>query len=92
MTYNTIDIDTNNKEFITTLKLKIYRCSNLEELVVRDSSQKGVHFILHCKKNCDLCRLVFDDAIRYAYDQFRESFSRNVLFSEKEFFSGSKKV
>lgn len=88
--YNTIDIDTNNKDFITTLKLKIYRCSFLDGLTVQDSILKGVHFILHCNINCDLCRFVFDDQIRYAYDQFRKEYSRNVLFDKKEFFNGKK--
>lgn len=90
--YNTIDIDTNNKDFITTLKLKIYKCHFLEELIVKDSPQKGTHFILKCLKECDLCRFVFDDQTRYAYDQFRKEYSQNVLFSEKEYFHGNKKI
>lgn len=90
MPYNTLDIDTNDKDFITTLKLKIYKCHFLEELIVKDSPQKGAHFILKCLKECDLCRLVFDDQTRYAYDQFRKEHSRNVLFDKKEYFNVKK--
>jgi len=41
---------------------------------------------IDCKKKCDLCRMVFDDDIRYFYDQYRESESQNVLCQITESF------
>lgn len=88
--YNTIDLDTNNKQIVMKVFLKIVCCPYLFNIEQKSSLQKGWHFKLKCLINCDICRLVFDDPIRYAYDQFRKPYSRNVLFQEKEFFKGVK--
>lgn len=88
--YNTIDVDTTDKEFIFSVLSKIIRMNNrflcLAKIEVAPSSLKGYHVKLYCKKQCDLCRLVFDDDIRYFYDQFREIESRNVLTQTTESF------
>lgn len=87
-TYNTIDIDTTDKEFLFIVLSKIIRRNNrfscLAKIEVTPSSLKGYHIKLYCKKKCDLCRLVFDDDIRYFYDQYREPESQNVLTQETE--------
>lgn len=89
-TYNTLDIDTDNKEFLEHVTLKVSQCKNIQKMNVELSETKGFHIRLWCNMDCDLCRFVFDDVIRYAYDQFREPFSRNVLFNKKEFFNVKK--
>lgn len=84
---NTLDIDTTDKEFIKHLlgKLVYYKCVCLEDFHIEFSSQKGVHITLFCKKRkCDLCRFVFDDFRRFAYDQYRKKHEKNVLFDKKE--------
>lgn len=85
LTYNTLDIDTTEKEFINRLIYKISSCQFLYKLTFESSKRKGFHFRLWCAKKCDLCRLVFDDQIRYQYDLMRNFESRNVLAQESEF-------
>ena len=88
--YNTIDVDTTNKEFVRNIVSKILLRNNrfhcLSEIKITPSSLKGYHIQLYCKKKCDLCRMVFDDDIRYFYDQYRESESQNVLCQITESF------
>lgn len=84
--YNTIDLDTNEKETVNRIIEKIINCNDLIEIEISDSLQKGKHLILWCITNCEKCRLVFDDSVRYAYDQYRIKSSQDVLFDEKEFF------
>ena len=86
--HNTIDIDTNDKEKVFEILQKILKCKNIILFRVKLSLQKGVHVKMFCCNDCEICRLVFDDKIRYAYDQFRHIESQNVLFDEKEFFNG----
>jgi hypothetical protein len=84
--FNTLDIDTNNKEVILRITKKINLCSCLSKFEIKPSFQKGVHIKLMCLIECELCRIVYDDSRRYALDQLRPEFSRNVLFDSKEFF------
>lgn len=87
--YNTIDIDSTSKEFFIMVLFKIIRKGLEERCLIKyffkDSKRKGFHIQLYCNKNCDICRFVFDDDIRYAFDQYRENFSQNVLTQESEF-------
>lgn len=80
----TLDIDTNNKDFITRILEKINKCKNLKYSYTRPSSCKGVHIILFCFIKCDICRMCYDDARRFAYDQNRPEWAKNILFDKKE--------
>ena len=88
--YNTIDLDTTDKEFVLRLRDKILNKAIKDDCLydfnIYPSERKGYHIQLYCKKKCDLCRLVFDDDTRYFYDQYREEESRNVLTQKTERF------
>lgn len=90
--YNTIDIDTNDKETVKKILNKIIDCYWLGNLLFDFSLQKGVHIKLFCKRECELCRLAFDDNMRYSFDNDRVVESRNVLFDTKEFYRGGKRI
>jgi len=80
----TLDIDTNDKEFIERAIMKIrLLCKSNKVLVFRDSSFKGVHVILACNKKCEICQFVYDDFRRFAYDRNRPYYARNILFTEE---------
>lgn len=81
---NTIDLDTNDKEFVDAVLRKIYACKDLFKLEISPSLQKGIHIKLFCDINCEKCRIVFDDETRFFYDQFRPERSQNVLWSKKK--------
>lgn len=80
----TLDIDTNDKEFVGRILTKISNCKDYVRLIIYESKCKGYHVILFCKKECDVCRLVFDDSTRFYYDSFRPEFARNILFDKIE--------
>ena len=81
---NTIDLDYNEERRVGEILDKIVECSDLYSLRTEiSSSTNGVHLILYCCRDCDLCRLVFDDPVRYAKDLQRPVYSRNVLFESK---------
>ena len=81
----TLDVDTTDKEKITHILGKIiYYCPHIVDFKFKFSSKKGIHFILFCSKKCDLCRFVFDDFRRYAYDRHRPKYAQNILFDKKE--------
>ena len=80
----TLDIDTTNKDFIEHTIKKILNCKYCDELYRRDSCFKGVHIIIFCVKECEICRFTYDDVRRFAYDQNRPYYARNILFQEKE--------
>lgn len=83
---NTLDIDTTDKEVIAHILGKIiYYCPHIKDFDYKFSSSKGLHLILFCSEKCDLCRLVFDDFRRFAYDQNRPKYAQNILFDKKEF-------
>lgn len=85
LTYNTLDLDTTDKEIINRILHKILTCDSLIKLNYEPSKRKGYHFRLWCVKKCDRCRLVFDDAVRFQYDLMRNFESRDVLAQESEF-------
>lgn len=80
--FNTVDLDTNDKETVAMVTEKIRRKFCCEKLESRPSARKGWHFFITCntEKYCDSCRLVFDDARRFAMDSMRPIRLRNVLF------------
>lgn len=80
--YSTLDIDTNNKETISQMIKKIRFCSKLIQVNYRPSDKKGFHFVLWCKVECDICRIVYDDFRRYNYDMNRPFWARNILFDK----------
>lgn len=93
MQYNTLDIDTNNKEDLMRILNKICDCEFLQKLTFDFSLQKGVHLKMFCdKEKCEICRLVFDDQRRMGFDCYRPIFSRNVMFDEKDFFHRGEKI
>jgi len=68
--HNTIDID--------------FKCRYLKKVQTKISpSKKGVHITLWCNKNCEFCRLIYDDLKRYAKDKNRPEYGKNVLFTKK---------
>jgi len=97
---NTIDLDKPYprwktgfpKPLLNKIIYKISKCKYLKEIQVRDSRNKGYHIILYCKRDCDLCRLVFDDQDRYARDLFRKPITRNVLFTKSKYFYKGKVI
>jgi DNA-binding Lrp family transcriptional regulator len=91
--YNTLDVDWDiipdinlscSKEHIDNIIAKIQKCPNLAGLVKEDSNKKGYHLRFYCKKECDLCRLVFDDYIRYDADRTRKKEFTNIMFDSKK--------
>lgn len=63
-------------------KIKAMPCC--EGITQKPSDSKGVHLILECTKvSCDMCRLLYDDPVRYAKDLKRPTYAANVLFQKK---------
>ena len=77
--YNTLDIDSSDKELFERIFLKVTVCPYALKYRWVDT-QKGYHVRLWCAKECDLCRLVFDDSKRFAIDWKRPRAKQNVLF------------
>lgn len=80
----TLDIDTNNKEVVGRILGKIGNCKNFKNIKIHESKCKGYHIILFCNIKCDICRICYDDFRRFAYDQNRPEYAKNILFDEKE--------
>lgn len=84
---NTLDLDGYTWKEICRIKNRIERLPCCESVEDKPSCHKGYHIIIHCKKkDCDLCRFVFDDAKRYEHDISRPVRTRNVLFQEYEYY------
>jgi len=79
--YNTLDID----DDLSGGKLEkalnfIKKCPYVSEFTFsRSLGGKGWHVRLYCSRNCEKCRKLFDDPIRYRFDKARKEYSRNVL-------------
>ncbi len=80
--YQTIDLDLIDKNTLKHIIEKIKKRKCCKQIQVRDTF-KGYHIIISCKKDCDECRMVFDDQKRYYYDQYRPKHLRNILWTEK---------
>ena len=88
--YNTIDLDiypnyiTNGKELLNKVFNFIINCSGCEKIEpVKDSDSKGYHLIFYCNRDCELCRLLFDDSKRFMMDYDRFEQRKNVMFDDK---------
>jgi len=92
MFYNTIDLDKVDKQQLNAIVNKIQAKPCCLSLQYKDSSSKGYHISLICKKACEICRLVFDDQKRLEMDSNRDMKFRNTLFSSKEFVKGNLKT
>lgn len=82
---STLDVDTNDKEFIVRLISKIIvnckiKNKHLIEWDMKESNLKGYHFVLLCNRKCDICRMCYDDPKRFNFDQNRPDYMQNVLF------------
>lgn len=89
--YNTIDLDKIDKEQLQTIINKIKQNKCLKDIQVKDSSSKGYHLLLTCNRECDVCRMVFDDQKRYEMDNNRDLKYQNTLFTSKEWVRGNLK-
>ena len=88
--YNTIDLDiypnyiTNGKELLNKVFNFIINCNGCEKIEpVKDSDSKGYHLIFYCNRDCELCRLLFDDSKRFMMDYDRFEQRKNVMFDDK---------
>lgn len=80
---STIDLDFCSKDEMLDIKLKILRLGCCRDVACSDTG-KGYHLKLYCTDvQCDLCRLVFDDPVRFSADQLRPRHCRDVLFDVK---------
>jgi len=82
MFMNTIDLDFAHRVKLNTILSKIIRCSSLISWGYSDTA-KGYHIKMGCGRDCDLCRMVFDDQERFRRDLERTPSSRNVLHQRK---------
>lgn len=79
---NTIDIDNTELWNLERILHKVKKCDFLDCLSL-EPSLNGWHVTLHCDRECDLCRFVFDDQLRYKWDLERNVASRDVFFDFK---------
>lgn len=85
----TIDLDMDSKKqvdihVIARIIEKICMNPCLKDIIITESNSKGFHAELICtKENCELCRMVYDDQIRFAKDSMRPKYAQNVLFTKK---------
>lgn len=86
--YQSIDLDNATKEQLNTILDKIRKNPCCLKADYKDSSTKGYHIFLICSKDCDVCRMVFDDQRRLEKDMARPPQFRNITFTEKEYFKG----
>lgn len=82
--YNTIDVDSTDKKNLENIICKILKCEYLLKMLYEPSKRKGFHIRMFCNKNCDMCRLLFDDSTRFYFDQFRPESLQNILHQETE--------
>lgn len=80
--YQTVDLDKIGKSELNHIVGKISRMKCCKRITIRETF-KGYHLVIECSKECDLCRLVFDDRRRYLFDNNRDKLLRNVLWTDK---------
>ena len=80
---NTLDLDQISKEELELIINKIKKNTCCIDVGWRCSDSKGYHVKISCIKECDLCRLVFDDDKRFAIDSVMPIQFRDFLFNEK---------
>ena len=82
----TLDIDNKKpKPYYNTIEqilLKIAKCKNLTSMTCHESpSTNGYHITIWCNKKCPVCRMSYDDQVRYMNDtNLREEHQQNILF------------
>ena len=88
--YNTIDLDIHpdyinkGKSLLEKVMRFIKHCEYCLAIgEPQDSNSKGYHIFFICKKDCELCRLLFDDSRRYMMDFDRLEERKNVMFDVK---------
>jgi hypothetical protein len=92
--YSTLDVDFDNvvnpvdltctKEKKNRIKYKMMQCKYLLGCEITPSNKKGYHFRYYCLIKCDICRLVFDDEIRFNADLTRKKEFTNIIFDKKK--------
>jgi len=68
---------------ITRILYKIKSCPNSQTIECQMSpSMNGYHIIVWCTaRNCNACRMVFDDQVRFMNDtNLRQEHQQNILF------------
>ena len=96
---NTFDVDfhrfdsgyiVSSSEYADMVLCAVRRCNRVRRVEWRISaSQNGYHIRVHCAGDgCDSCRLVFDSPYRFAMDQRRPQWTRDVLWDRKHYFKG----
>lgn len=80
----TLDIDKGDIHNLHKIINKIRFCKYNKSLSYKPSFHKGYHIILFCDIKCIVCRFVYDDFRRFAYDSNRPEYARNILFEKKE--------
>lgn len=72
------------KKDIERILDKIGICEYNLRCVIVASNFKGFHVEVFCSKDCDICRMCYDDDKHFAYDMNRPEYARNILFDKKE--------
>ncbi len=91
----TIDLDSYRKLDIHEILPRLAKCEHAKEIWYRLSpSWNGYHIKIWCtKEDCEMCRLCFDDPIRFAADfTNRKPYQRNVLFTFKAYKKNGKTI
>ena len=89
----TIDVDNGNKKYLERILQKIASKKCCMKLQYRlSTSLSHYHIRIECSKECDLCKLVFDDSARYTYDQERPKRRRGILHNEATIIINSKVI
>ena len=65
---------------------KIVKCKYCVVASKKLSNLKGWHIEFYCTKNCDLCRLQFDDLRRYEMDLERPKECKQLIWDIKHGF------
>lgn len=87
MSFVTLDLDNCSYQKLNRILQKIkQKCSKLKGFeVALSSSLNGYHVLLYCDTKCNICRLVYDDDLRFMRDIInRTREEQNVLFDVKQ--------
>ena len=96
---NTFDVDwrrlyngfiEDSDSLLDVILHRVYRCGHVGSVKVRDSaSGNGFHVVVSCDRcGCDVCRFVFDSAVRVDADMSRPVWTRDVLWDKKFYRKG----
>lgn len=79
---NTVDLDRVGKEEACRVFAKVAGCKHSQLVALKDTLQ-GYHILFFCDIPCSVCRLAFDDPVRFARDLTRPFHTRDVLHQSK---------